>query len=240
VRQTILDSKGSRSRPELGLVLLQFETLNRAGETVMRQTNWSMIGRRTPSTPEGQDAGSTGAEPRPGASAAQGPPPDGASSHFERAFDDVDVGTTEHLGSYTFAADTIVRYAEQFDPQRFHLDEAFARTTYFGGLAASGWHTAAAWMSLLVARRQAAIAAVAARGGEPPRFGPSPGITELRWRKPVLAGDTLLCTTTVVDKRASASRPEWGIVSNHNGAWNQRGELVFEFKASNFWGRRAG
>jgi acyl dehydratase len=96
---------------------------------------------------------------------------------------------------------------------------------------------AAIWMRLLVGARQAAIAEARAAGREPPRFGPSPGFKNLRWLKPVLAGDTIRFATTVVDKRPSSSRPGWGISFSHNSGWNQRGEKVFAFDGTGFIGR---
>jgi len=93
-------------------------------------------------------------------------------------------------------------------------------------------------MKRLVERRTRQREAAIARGEKPVAFGPSPGFRDLRWVKPVYAGDTLTFRTTVADKRPSASRPEWGLVLSHNTGHNQRGELVYEFKGSGFVERR--
>ena len=93
-------------------------------------------------------------------------------------------------------------------------------------------------MKRLVERRTRQRAAALARGERPAAFGPSPGFRELRWLKPVYAGDVLTYRTSAVDKRPSASRPEWGLVLSHNTGHNQAGELVYEFKGAGFVERR--
>jgi acyl dehydratase len=240
VRQTILDAKTSRSRPDTGLVHFQLEMLNGADEPVMSQTMWVMFGRREPSdipalAPKGGSEAPSGAPaPAPGLEVTS------AERHPAREFDDLVVGRREELGSYTFTPDSIVRFAREFDPQPFHVGEAAGRASHFGGLVASGWHTAACWMRSLVAHRTRMNAILAEEGVPPPRFGPSPGFRNLRWLKPVRAGDTLTFASTLADKRASGSRPGWGLVFSHNTAHNQTGELVFSFEGAVFWGRRAG
>ena len=146
-------------------------------------------------------------------------------------FEDIEVGARRELGSYTFTADEIKRFAAQFDPQPFHLDEEAAKRSHFGGLAASGWHTASVFMKL----QSRMINEV---GADVRMSGPSPGYRNLRWLKPVLAGDTITYSTEVVRKRELATRPEWGIVFSHVTAVNQRGELVFEFEGSVMFARK--
>jgi acyl dehydratase len=146
-------------------------------------------------------------------------------------FDDIEVGNRRELGSYTFTADEIKRFARQFDPQPFHLDEEAAKQSHFGGLVASGWHTASVFMKL----QSRMINHI---GAEVSKAGPSPGYRNLRWPKPVFAGDTLTYSTEVVRKRELASRPQWGIVFSHITAVNQRGELVYEFEGSVMFARR--
>ncbi len=146
-----------------------------------------------------------------------------------RFFEDFVIGERRELGSFTFTADDIKRFARQFDPQRFHLSEEEGRNSLFGGLAASGWHVASVYMKLLVADTQRLDREMAARGEEVAIAGPSPGFRELRWIKPVLAGDTISFAGTIETKRASESRPEWGIVHIRNSGTNQRSEPVFSF-----------
>lgn len=155
-----------------------------------------------------------------------------------RFFEDIEIGARRELGSFTFTADAIKKFAGEFDPQRFHLDEEEGRKSLFGGLAASGWHVASVCMKLLVANGKQMSAEAAARGEEVAVWGPSPGFRELRWIKPVLAGDIIAYATQVETKRTSGKRPEWGIVQARNTGTNQRGELAFSFLSTAFVLRR--
>jgi acyl dehydratase len=153
-------------------------------------------------------------------------------------FEDMEVGQHRDLGSFIFTAELIKAFASQFDPQPFHLDEEEGRKSLFGGLAASGWHIASVWMKLAVAEGQREAADAIARGEKPAMWGPSPGFRDLRWLKPVLAGDTVSYASDVEALRVSRSRPEWGVMQTRNTGTNQRGELVFSFLASVFVPRR--
>ncbi|WP_024506184.1 MaoC family dehydratase [Bradyrhizobium sp. ARR65] len=155
-----------------------------------------------------------------------------------RFFEDMEVGQRREVGSFTFTAAAIKKFAAQFDPQRFHLDEEEGRKSLFGGLAASGWHVGSVCMSLLVADAQRQMREAAARGDKIAVWGPSPGFRELRWLKPVLAGDTISFASEIVSKRISASRPQWGILEGRNTGTNQRGELVYSVLATAFVPRR--
>jgi acyl dehydratase len=155
--------------------------------------------------------------------------------HF---FEDIEIGQRREVGSFTFTADRIKKFASQFDPQPFHLDEEEGRKSLFGGLAASGWHIAAACMKLLVADGQRRAAEAVARGETIATWGPSPGFRELRWLRPVLAGDTISYASEVHSLRTSEKRPEWGILQARNTGTNQRGELVFSVLATAFVPRR--
>jgi acyl dehydratase len=152
--------------------------------------------------------------------------------------EDIEVGLHRELGSFTFTVESIKTFAVKFDPQPFHLDEEAGRQSLFGGLAASGWHITAVGMKLLVADGQRQTAAQIAAGEPVATWGPSPGFRELRWLKPVLAGDTISYANEVEKVRATASRPGWGIVQARNTATNQRGEVVMSFLATAFVPRR--
>ena len=154
-------------------------------------------------------------------------------------FEDMKVGQHRDLGSFIFTAELIKAFASQFDPQPFHLDEEKGRKSLFGGLAASGWHIASVWMKLAVAEGQREAADAIARGEKPAMWGPSPGFRDLRWLKPVLAGDTVSYASDVEALRVSRSRPEWGVMQTRNTGTNQRGELVFSFLGSVFVRRRS-
>jgi acyl dehydratase len=156
-----------------------------------------------------------------------------------RFFEDVAVGQRRELGSFTFTAEAIKSFAAQFDPQRFHLDEEEGRKSLFGGLAASGWHVGSVCMKLLVADGQRQAKEAQARGEEVAIWGPSPGFRDLRWIKPVLAGDTISFASEVASLRTSESRTAWGIIEARNTGTNQRGELVFSILATAFVPRRS-
>src|SRR5690606_6437275 len=122
-------------------------------------------------------------------------------------FEDMQVGDRRELGAFTFTAEAIKAFARQFDPQPFHLDEAAGRASLFGGLAASGWHVGSVCMRLLVLEWQRQAEAALRRGETVAQWGPSPGFRDLKWLRPVLAGDTVSYASEIVTKRESASRP---------------------------------
>jgi acyl dehydratase len=154
-------------------------------------------------------------------------------------FEDIGIGDTLELGDHTFSRDEIVRFAEKYDPQAFHLSEEAAARTHFGRLCASGWHTASVFMKLWVRAHMAQREEALAEGRTPARLGPSPGFENLRWLKPVYVGDTLSYRRTVTGKTESRSRPEWGLVHSDMLAVNQDGKLVFSFKGTVFVERRS-
>ena len=131
-------------------------------------------------------------------------------------FEDLTIGRRREVGSFTFTAELIKQFASQFDPQRFHLDEEAGKKSLFGGLAASGWHVGSVCMKLMVADGQRRAQEAIARGEQIAVGGPSPGFRDLRWIKPVLAGDTISFCSEVESLRTSEKRPEWGIVQIRN------------------------
>ena len=151
-----------------------------------------------------------------------------------RFFEDLEIGQRRELGSFTFTAELIKNFAAQFDPQRFHLDEEEGRKSLFGGLAASGWHVGSVCMKLLVADGQRQSKEAVARGEKVAIWGPSPGFRELRWIKPVLAGDTIRFASEIETLRSSEKRPEWGIAQARNTGANQHGDRVFSLLATAF------
>ncbi|MET1411962.1 MaoC family dehydratase [Roseibium sp. HPY-6] len=153
-------------------------------------------------------------------------------------FEDVTIGETLELGSYTFNKDEIIRFAEKYDPQPFHLSEEEASKTHFGRLCASGWHTASIFMKLFVAKMRE-LQEQAGKSDTPiAKIGPSPGFQDLKWIRPVYPGDTLRYTRIVTGKTESRSRPEWGLIHSDMLAHNQDGTLVFSFKATVFVERK--
>lgn len=126
-------------------------------------------------------------------------------------FEDLVVGSRQSFGRKEVMRDEVVAFARQFDPQPFHLSDEAAAGTYFGRLSASGWHTCAMTMAMLVENM-----------AQNPQAGlGSPGIDELRWLTPVYPGDVLRCESEIIEKRASRSRPEMGIYKSRITVINQ-------------------
>lgn len=144
------------------------------------------------------------------------------------AYEDMVEGATLEFGSKTVTADEIIEFAEEFDPQPMHLSEAAGKESILGGLSASGWHTCAMYMKLMCDNF---LLQSTSQG--------APGIDFVKWLKPVLAGDTLTASTTVLSKRVSAKRPNLGFVVCHAQMVNQRGERVFELENTGMFLTRA-
>ncbi|KGF68009.1 dehydratase [Hoeflea sp. BAL378] len=141
-------------------------------------------------------------------------------------------GARKELGSMVFTAEAIIDFARRFDPQRFHIDAEAAKDSVFGGLCASGWHTASVWMKLNIATSTAEAERAAAEGRTLPEFGPSPGFRNLRWFKPVYAGDEIFYSLTIRGSRPLASRPGWSIMELTSEAHDRDGELVMSFDSA--------
>lgn len=142
------------------------------------------------------------------------------------------IGVEMDLGSHTFGAEEIITFAKKYDPQRFHVDPEAAKHSNFGALCASGWHTTAIWMRLNVESMKALIKEAMKRGEQPPTFGPSPGFENLKWLKPVYAGDTIRFTRTVNSVRTLQSRPGWSMMQMSSAAYNQNSIRVMEFDSA--------
>ncbi len=139
-----------------------------------------------------------------------------AASHRSPLYlEDFAIGQIYRSGALTVDADDIKAFARRFDPQPFHLDEASAAKTFFGGLAASGWHTAALTMRLLVTEGVPIAGGIIGTGME-----------EMRWPRPVRPGDQLRIATEVLDVRQSRSRPEQGLLRIRTTTLNQNDEPV--------------
>ena len=134
-------------------------------------------------------------------------------------FEDIAVGDTLHVGPITIGRDEIITFAGEFDPQPFHLSDEAAAKTHFGSLSASGWHTVSLFMKMFVAEIQK-------RPGYQDSSLGAIGIDELRWLQPVRPGDTLRGTSEVIEKKASRSRPEMGVVKTRVTLFNQKDEPV--------------
>jgi acyl dehydratase len=153
-------------------------------------------------------------------------------------FEDLRVGNRTEVGRHTVTAEEIKAFAREFDPQPFHLDEEAAARSHFGALCASGWHTAAICLRHVVLARHREQADRRQRGEPVAKTGPSPGLRDLKWPRPVYVGDTITFAQEIVELRTVANRPEVGLrVARHTGT-NQRGELVYSVLSSTFIERR--
>lgn len=144
------------------------------------------------------------------------------------AYEDFEVGASLPLGSKLVTAEEIVEFASEFDPQPMHLDEEAGRASILGGLSASGWHTCAMFMRMIC---DAYLLDSTSQG--------APGVDHVKWRKPVLAGDTLTGRSTVMARRLSQSRPALGFVTFRFELFNQNGETVYDMQNTGMFLRRA-
>ena len=142
-------------------------------------------------------------------------------------WEDLSVGSTHALGSVSPTREQILAFAGQFDPQPFHLDEAAAQASVFGSLCASGWHTCAMAMRLMVDNFLCEAASLG-----------SPGLESLKWLKPVFPGDTLSLRHTILDSRAMGSRPDVGLVRTLWEMHNQHGDQVLHMEGWGMFRRR--
>lgn len=142
------------------------------------------------------------------------------------------IGATVTLGSHTFEPEAIKAFARKYDPQIFHIDEEAARKSVLGGLCASGWHTAATWMKLNLEAGMDTGGAAWSGLGLVPEFGPSPGFKNLKWLKPVYAGETVTFTRTALSHRPIASRPGWRLLTLRCEAFASAGDKVLGFESA--------
>ncbi|KCZ82699.1 MaoC domain-containing protein [Hyphomonas adhaerens MHS-3] len=135
-----------------------------------------------------------------------------------RYYEDLVIGTlTKSELTYEVTREEVIDFAGKYDPQPFHLDDDAAAKTHFGRLSASGWHTAAMVMRMMVEGWSTQ---------EPTASLGSPGVDELRWRKPVYPGDTLRVESKLIGKRRMKSRPDMGLTKTEQTVYNQDNEIV--------------
>ena len=227
LRSTCLEKRLLRSRPGVGMAKMKHELLNQDDEVLMVIENPQLVGVRDPKTAAAHETPFTGTPPAkppvtvPPKVIAAVPP---AGNHFE----DQVIGARKELGRHTFTAAEIKAFAAKYDPQPFHMDEEAAKSSLFGGLCASGWHTAAEFIGHMIRDRQKDEAMLRAKGETIAMWGPSPGFKNLKWPRPVMAGDTLDFRITILDKVDLKSRPERGLLVFFNEGINQNGDLAFQ------------
>ena len=138
---------------------------------------------------------------------------------IELYWEDFTVGRRFELGSHEVTREEVIEFAQRYDPQPFHIDEEAAGRSVFGGLIASGWHTASMVMRMMC---DGYLLRSASLG--------SPGVDNLRWVKPVRPGDVLRAHMTVLESRPSMSKPDRGIVKSKWEVFNQNDELVMSME----------
>ncbi len=155
---------------------------------------------------------------------------DGFSSAIDdRYFEDYQAGSMHEFGPISVTEEEIIEFSKRYDPQPFHTDPQAAKQSVFGGLIASGWHTAGLMMRLFVEHYLSRVASLA-----------SPGIDQLRWNAPVRPGDELRVRITVEQTKHSRSKPDRGVVISFIEVLNQDHQVVMTMKAINFLKRRNG
>lgn len=225
-RLMCMEKRPLASRPGVGIARLQIEMLNDPGEVVMSWDSQQLLQVRHPAAAP-QGSGERVARPKLASLwELPGPEPDRSTNFFEDRLE----GETYSLGSHHFTREDIIAFAEQFDPQAFHLDDAAAARSLFGRLSASGWHTTAIWIRQFVRYRQEIERDMIARGLRHAEYGPSPGFRNLRWLKPVYPGDTIEFRGRVDAKVDWRSRPDRGLIETENQGRNQNGEIVFAIR----------
>jgi len=132
-----------------------------------------------------------------------------------RYFEDFSIGDTEEIPGRTISKDEIISFASEYDPQPFHLDEDAGEASILGGLAASGWHICCALIRMIFENP-----------AEPTAFLGSPGVDEVRWKKPMRPGDTIRATSCVLEARVSKSKPAMGLVKKRCEVFNQDDVLI--------------
>lgn len=226
-RVTWLEKRVLASRPGVGISKSFFELLNANGDVVATlQSNQMLALRNAAAVPAALPATARPKAAEPLKSLWDSPEAP-APSRTANFFEDRVAGEIADLGQHTFTKGDIIAFARAFDPQPFHLDEEAGRRSLFGGLSASGWHTASIFVRKLVDWRQAVETEIRAAGGRVAVWGPSPGFKDCRWLKPVLAGDTINFRNRTSALIPSKSRPDRGLVVAENQGRNQNGEIVF-------------
>lgn len=148
-------------------------------------------------------------------------------SQIRYFWEDILVGEVREIGTVTPTREEIIAFADQFDPQPFHLDEEAARASVFGGLCASGWHTCSMAMRLMVNNFLQHSASMG-----------SPGLDNIRWLKPVFPGDTLRLQTLCLQSRPMSKRPDVGLSLIRWEMFNQHGEQVLQLEGWSMFRRR--
>ena len=232
----VLEARNLQSRPDVGISKMMFELVNQHGETILSAATNQLMRRRYPdATAAPERKAKAPSVPTP---TLWDEPAETAVSTRGNYFEDIVVGEVRDLGGHTFERDEIIDFATQFDPQFFHMSEDGGKRSLFGGLCASGWHTAATFIRQVVAARHLHEAVLRDAGQPLAVWGPSPGFRNLGWPRPVMMGDRITFRNKVIEARTLKSRPDRGLVISQAEGRNQRGEIVYKFTGQMFVQRR--
>ena len=234
LRYRIVEKRDLASRPDVGLSKMVVELVNGKDEVAAGWITNQLVRRRHP-------ASARDASPRtaraPLVSLWEDPAP-AAAPTFDVFFEDTRLGASTAFGHHAFAEAEIIAFARRFDPQPFHTDAARAKGSLFGGLCASGWHTAAAFLRAAAMARLHCNAAARLRGIDLPALAPAAAWRDLRWPRPVYVGDVVEFRARLSEKTAHPMRGDVGLIGTEVQGRNQRGEIVLAFVASSLWPRR--
>ena len=213
----------SRSRPEFGICDYSCTGINQRGE-IAYQAQWSgFVATRTPPPLPPREAPREIVDMHHAIASVDTP-----GGYY---YEDLALGYTVKTGEHSISAEEIICFAREYDMQPFHLDAEVGRKSHFLGLAASGWHTGALAMRAWVDSFKARLASLS--DADQQRLldasGPSSGFDDLRWLRPVLAGDTLHFYSTPIKKTGLLKRGGWGVFIARNDVLNQRKELVMQY-----------
>jgi acyl dehydratase len=217
----------SASRPDRGFISVVLDLRNGASETVMTE-RFSMLVQRRGAAQEIQ------APLAPPPVEASVPNPLPADLRLSGFLNEAVIGAETELGSQLFTPDAIMAFAQEFDPQYFHTDPERAKESHFGGLVASGWHTAALWMKSYIDARGRSAVLRASQDMPVAVPGPSPGFANMKWLRPVRAGETISFHTKITGTRPLA-RPGWGLLETFNAGQAADGTIVFSFEGRILW-----
>jgi acyl dehydratase len=226
-RFTPLEKRVLASRPGVGISKMTFDLLNADGQPVLTMLTNQLMALRQPGAPVAPVRGTDKAPAKAAIPSLWDAVDAPVASRTANFFEDRMIGEIAELGQHTFGKDEIIDFAREFDPQPFHLDEEAGRKSLFGGLSASGWHTASILIRQIVAYRQAVEAEMRAAGLPIAVWGPSPGFKDCRWLKPVMAGDTISYRNRTSGLIPSKSKPERGLLVSESQGRNQHGDVVF-------------
>jgi acyl dehydratase len=226
-RYIVQEKRDLASRPDVGISKVLVELTNQKGEAAANWVTNQLTRRRHPGAAAGSVSAAPKRERKPIVSLWEDPAASATDARADLFFEDRQVGEMIDLGTHTFEKDEIIAFAREFDPQPFHLDETAAKASLFGGLCASGWHTAAYAIRGNIGARLKGNAAARTKGAQLAAYGPSPGCRNLAWPRPVYVGDALQYRGRLAQKIDLKSRPNRGIIATEIQARNQKGEVVF-------------